>query len=188
MSQQQQQQDSRFVMPTEMIMTPKLMDLFKNIDDLMNDYVDYYTTFCHSFALPLESKLAAWNLFQRSEYAKYCSEQEEKKEPVEPYCTLQKAISVKFEDVKANNMNGEERKKAYLRDMKSTSASLKFMQFNYDMQYILLLTHVSKQTKVYSKKVIVSKGGAEEAFSEIENELDGMMSTLNCLSSNNVHA
>lgn len=55
-------------------------------------------------------------------------------------------------------MNGEERKKAYLRDMKSTSASLKFMQFNYDMQYILLLTHVSKQTKVYSKKVIVSKG------------------------------
>lgn len=39
MSQQQQQQDSRFVMPTEMIMTPKLMDLFKNIDDLMNDYV-----------------------------------------------------------------------------------------------------------------------------------------------------
>ncbi|KAL7326918.1 hypothetical protein PS15p_209184 [Mucor circinelloides] len=78
------------------------------------------------------------------------------------------------------NLDVDERGKAYLRDIKSLDASLKYMRFNYNMHYMLLISHVAKKTKVFSKRSIVSKGGVEEAFQEIEVELDGMK-LLDCL-------
>ncbi|KAG1090494.1 hypothetical protein G6F42_019682 [Rhizopus arrhizus] len=222
--QQQQQQQSRIFKPTETEITPKLISLFENIDTLLiNEYVvntgeyplekvqrfagwhvcqNFYQTFCRSFAPPAESRsTAAWNIFQRDKYAKYCNEQQIKNLPIETYSYRQRIFSARFKDIKVNdpayhhqlmesakeanakhsrNLDVDERGKAYLRDIKSLDASLKYMRFNYDMHYILLIPHVAKKTKVFSKRVITSKGGAEDAFREIEVELDGMK-LLDCL-------
>ncbi|CAO0794880.1 unnamed protein product [Mucor circinelloides] len=156
---------------------------------------NFYQTFCYAFAPPAESRSTAWNIFQRDEYAKYCNEQQMKNLPIETYSYMQRIFSARFKDIKANdpayhrqlmesakeanakhprNLDVDERGKAFLRDIKSLSTSLKYMHFNYDMHYILLMSHVAKKTKVFSKRVITSKGGAEDAFREIEVELDGM--------------
>ena len=105
--------------------------------------------------------------------------------PIETYSYMQRIFSARFKDIKANdpayhrqlmesakeanakhprNLDVDERGKAYLRDIKSLDASLKYMHFNYDMHYILLISHVAKKTKVFSKRSIMSKGKPNQLF------------------------